>query len=101
MQYRPEPNRTILKGMRTTQAALVGVIHVHILKIISVHAEFSLETFRHKLDEQGMSIAENQEQSVKSRKKLAETTRGTQACASLLAVCPSSVQSAADENHSS
>ena len=40
--------------------------------------EFSLETFRHKLDEQGMSIAENQEQSVKSRKKLAETTRGTQ-----------------------
>ncbi len=41
-------------------------------------AEFSLETFRHKLDEQGMSIAENQEQSVKSRKRLAETTRGTQ-----------------------
>lgn len=39
-------------------------------------ADFSLETFRHKLDEQGMSIAENQEQSVKSRKKLAETTRG-------------------------
>ncbi|CAL5227002.1 g9892 [Coccomyxa viridis] len=37
--------------------------------------EFSLETFRHKLDEQGMSIAENQEQSVKSRKRLAETTR--------------------------
>ena len=41
-------------------------------------AEFSLETFRHKLDEQGMSIAENQEQSVKSRKRLAETTRGMQ-----------------------
>ena len=40
-------------------------------------ADFSLETFRHKLDEQGMSIAENQEQSVKSRKKLAECTRGT------------------------
>ena len=43
-----------------------------------IDAEFSLETFRHKLDEQGMSIAENQEQSVKSRKRLAETTRGTQ-----------------------
>jgi len=47
------------------------------LKTSLVAADFSLETFRHKLDEQGMSIAENQEQSVKSRKKLAETTRGT------------------------
>lgn len=41
-----------------------------------VNTDFSLEAFRHRLDEQGMSIAENQEQSVKSRKKLAETTRG-------------------------
>ncbi|BDA49351.1 Protein CASP [Coccomyxa sp. Obi] len=37
--------------------------------------DFELEAFRHKLDEQGLTIAENQELSLKSRRKLAETTR--------------------------
>ena len=41
-----------------------------------VHAEFELDSFRQKMDEQGMAVAENQESSLKSRRKLAETTRG-------------------------
>ena len=41
-------------------------------------AEFELDSFRQKMDEQGMAVAENQESSLKSRRKLAETTRGVQ-----------------------
>ena len=71
--------------MSTLQSPLV--VRCMLMPETSVDsADFSLETFRHKLDEQGMSIAENQEQSVKSRKKLAETTRGTQADVVRLAV---------------
>jgi hypothetical protein len=47
-----------------------------IITCIPPYADLSLEAFRHRLDEEGMKIAENQEQSVKSRKKLAEITRG-------------------------
>ena len=39
-------------------------------------ADFELEELRGKLDEQGLAIAEKQEASVNSRKKLAETTKG-------------------------
>ncbi len=42
-------------------------------------ADFELESFRGRLDEQGMAIAENQELSMKSRRKLAEMTRGKHA----------------------
>jgi len=41
-----------------------------------MHAEFELDSFRQKMDEQGMAVAENQESSLKSRRRLAETTRG-------------------------
>ena len=41
-----------------------------------LHAEFELDSFRQKMDEQGMAVAENQETSLKSRRRLAETTRG-------------------------
>ena len=39
-------------------------------------AEFQLEDLRVQLDEKGLAIAERQEASVMSRKKLAETTKG-------------------------
>lgn len=39
-------------------------------------ADFDLERERSGLDEQGLKIAENQENSQKNRRKLAETTRG-------------------------
>lgn len=42
----------------------------------TLHAEFELDSFRQKMDEQGMAVAENQESSLKSRRRLAETTRG-------------------------
>lgn len=42
-------------------------------------AEFDLETLRGTLDEKGLAIAETQEASVKSRKQLAEKTKGKQA----------------------
>lgn len=35
-----------------------------------------MDSFRQKMDEQGMAVAENQEISLKSRRRLAETTRG-------------------------
>jgi hypothetical protein len=38
--------------------------------------EFDLENWRVKLDEQGMKIGDNQESSLKNRRKLAESTRG-------------------------
>lgn len=39
-------------------------------------AEFDLEKEKSALDEQGLRIAENQENSQKNRRKLAESTRG-------------------------
>lgn len=39
-------------------------------------ADFELERFRSQLDEKGMRVAEQQEASVKNRRKLAETTKG-------------------------
>lgn len=39
--------------------------------------EFELEKEKSVLDEQGLRIAENQENSQKNRRKLAESTRGT------------------------
>lgn len=39
-------------------------------------AEFDLEKEKSLLDEQGLRIAENQENSQKNRRKLAESTRG-------------------------
>ena len=39
-------------------------------------AEFDLEKEKSVLDEQGLRIAENQENSQKNRRKLAESTRG-------------------------
>lgn len=39
-------------------------------------ADFDLEGLKNRLDEQGLAVAENQELSLKSRRKLAETTRG-------------------------
>lgn len=39
-------------------------------------SEFDLEKERSVLDEQGLKIAENQENSQKNRRKLAESTRG-------------------------
>lgn len=40
------------------------------------YIDFQLETFRQKMDAQGMTVAEHQEATLKSRRKLAETTRG-------------------------
>ena len=49
----------------------------HCVNIVSLGAaDFELEELRGKLDEQGLAIAEKQEASVNSRKKLAETTKG-------------------------
>ena len=39
-------------------------------------AEFDLEKWRAKLDEQGLKIGDNQENSLKNRRKLSESTRG-------------------------
>ena len=49
----------------------------HCVTVVSFGAaDFELEELRGKLDEQGLAIAEKQEASVNSRKKLAETTKG-------------------------
>jgi len=39
-------------------------------------ADFDLEKWRAKLDDQGLKIGDNQENSLKNRRKLAESTRG-------------------------
>ena len=39
-------------------------------------ADFELDSFRQNMDEQGLTVAANQESSLKSRRRLAETTRG-------------------------
>lgn len=44
---------------------------------LSVWRTFNLEEQRGELDAQGLAIAENQQQSQKSRRGLAERTRGT------------------------
>ncbi|CAL8464232.1 g3767 [Coccomyxa elongata] len=49
--------------------------HSSITAVYNFWKDFELEAFRHKLDEQGLTIAENQELSLTSRRKLAETTR--------------------------
>ncbi|KAJ7538419.1 hypothetical protein O6H91_11G047000 [Diphasiastrum complanatum] len=46
-----------------------------IASILNYWKEFDLETERTKLDEQGLHIGENQESSLKHRRKLAESTR--------------------------
>ncbi|KAL0022630.1 hypothetical protein WJX77_011900 [Trebouxia sp. C0004] len=43
--------------------------------VASFWKEFELDSLRQKMDEQGMAVAENQESSLKSRRRLAETTR--------------------------
>ncbi|GLJ49086.1 hypothetical protein SUGI_1035530 [Cryptomeria japonica] len=43
--------------------------------VLSFWKEFDLENERTKLDDQGLKIAENQETSLKNRRKLAESTR--------------------------
>lgn len=45
-------------------------------KKLFAFTEFDLEKERSVLDEQGLRIAENQENSQKNRRKLAENTRG-------------------------
>lgn len=44
---------------------------------ILLSTDFDLEKEKVALDEQGLRIAENQENSQKNRRKLAESTRGT------------------------
>lgn len=57
-------------------------------------AEFDLEREKGKLDEQGLRIGENQENSLKNRRKLAESTRGRH-YAPISFVCGSSLPEAA------
>ncbi len=49
-------------------------------------ADFDLEKWRAKLDEQGLKIGNNQENSLKNRRKLAESTRGKPVYLSLVYV---------------
>lgn len=53
---------------------VVGLIVT--LSLFFLFAEFDLEKEKSLLDEQGLRIAENQENSQKNRRKLAESTRG-------------------------
>lgn len=46
------------------------------IELFSFDSEFDLEKEKSVLDEQGLRIAENQENSQKNRRKLAESTRG-------------------------
>eukprot|EP00252_Welwitschia_mirabilis_P002877 TRINITY_DN12898_c0_g1_i1.p1 TRINITY_DN12898_c0_g1~~TRINITY_DN12898_c0_g1_i1.p1 ORF type:complete len:699 (+),score=193.82 TRINITY_DN12898_c0_g1_i1:213-2309(+) len=46
-----------------------------IAAVLNFWKEFDLESERSKLDEQGLKIAENQESSLKNRRRLAENTR--------------------------
>ncbi|KAL3131491.1 hypothetical protein ABBQ38_007797 [Trebouxia sp. C0009 RCD-2024] len=43
--------------------------------ILNFWKDFELDSFRQKMDQQGFTVAENQESSLKSRRRLAETTR--------------------------
>ncbi|KAK9917963.1 hypothetical protein WJX75_000085 [Coccomyxa subellipsoidea] len=58
-----------------TSSDAAGGSHSSTTAVYNFWKDFVLEAFRHKLDEQGIAIAENQELSLKSRRKLAETTR--------------------------
>lgn len=55
-------------GLRFTPASSIAVV-------FSYWKDFDLENERAKLDEQGLRIGENQEASLKNRRKLAESTR--------------------------
>lgn len=62
------------------------MIHQFFLKQIYV-SEFDLEKEKSLLDEQGLRIAENQENSQKNRRKLAESTRGTFSVSPYILLC--------------
>lgn len=51
-------------------------------------ADFDLEKWRAKLDEQGLKIGDNQENSLKNRRKLAESTRGEHIFVSITQATP-------------
>lgn len=46
-----------------------------IVRVLTFWRDFDLEAWRVKLDEQGLKIGDNQENSLKNRRKLAESTR--------------------------
>ena len=65
-----------------------GWRHAVILRLrLHAFADFELDSFRQKLDEQGMTVAENQESSLKSRRRLATTTRGLSPIAGFAQEC--------------
>ncbi len=66
--------RRVLDKVLRSQPQLKS--HSSVCMACTMHAEFELDSFRQKMDEQGMAVAENQESSLKSRRRLAETTRG-------------------------
>ena len=64
--------------MATAAAAAssrVGVVVSPLSVVCRFWAEFDLEAMRSKLDEEGLQIAEHQEESMQNRRKLAEVTR--------------------------
>lgn len=55
---------------------IIVMMMICFVKLI-FNLDFELEKEKSVLDEQGLRIAENQENSQKNRRKLAESTRGT------------------------
>ena len=47
------------------------------VKLLVLSADFDLDALRSRLDEDGMAIAERQEESSKQRRALADGTKGT------------------------
>lgn len=64
--------------MNQTVLFIKGIVNSEYLiyRSLILIVDFDLEKERSVLDEQGLKIAENQENSQKNRRKLAESTRG-------------------------
>lgn len=74
-------NRTECKSMINFVVIAIVLLFLTLVtqfySLPALQAEFDLEKERSGLDEQGLKIAENQDNSQKNRRKLAESTRGT------------------------
>ena len=90
MQHKPYADKGILKLTSVmimgtniyillsawTSEKIFGVWLYKLQQTLLILPDFDLEKERTILDEQGLRIAENQENSKKNRRKLAENTRG-------------------------
>ncbi|KAL3136045.1 hypothetical protein ABBQ32_007079 [Trebouxia sp. C0010 RCD-2024] len=72
------PVSTALEGLIRSPSEVLGQNDfepANTSAVLNFWKDFELDSFRQNLDQQGFTVAENQESSLKSRRRLAETTR--------------------------